>query len=366
MLFKSKHGYLPGVIAAILSLIGLVFIYSASCYSADIHYGDPFFFVKKQAIALAVGAPFFFVGRFLPINLLKNGKWLILILSVGLLALVFVPGLGMSSYGATRWITLGFITFQPSEIAKFGLMIFLAGWLDDHPVVSVKNVVPPLLSVVAVCGLVISEPNMSVTMVIGLSVLVMLYVSGVPKKWFVLLLFIVLAGAVGMIIAEPYRMKRIVAFLDPWQNPKAEGYQLIQSYYAISSGGLFGVGLFRSRQKMLFLPFAESDFIFSVIAEETGLFGCMIVMALFCVFVFCGIKTALAAKTRYETFLSAGLTAVIGWQAIVNFAVVTGCVPPTGVPLPFVSAGGSSLISFLFVTGILSGLSARTKDERKA
>ena len=363
MLFKNKSGYHFLLLSVVLSAIGLLFIYSASRYSAEINYGDSFFFVRKQSIALAVGIGFFFAGRFLKPVWLKKAKWIILIVSIVLLALVYIPGLGMSSYGATRWISLGFVTFQPSEISKFGLMIFFAGYMSEKPPVTIKNMIVPVLATVAVCALVITEPNMSITMVIGLSTLLLFYAAGLPKKIFVILLLVVIAGGVGLILIEPYRIKRLTAFLNPWENPKAEGYQLIQSFYAVGSGGLFGKGLFCSRQKLLFLPFAESDFIFSIIAEETGLFGSVIVMLVFLIMIVSGFRTALASENRYEMLLATGLTAVIGFQTLINLAVVTGCIPPTGVPLPFVSAGGSSLISFLFVTGILSGLPVRTKKD---
>ena len=362
MLFKNKRGYHILLFSLLLALIGLVFVYSAGSYSAELRYGDEFFFVKKQAVALGVGLLAFFAGRFIKPEWLKKGKWIILAFSAVFLALVYVPGLGMSSYGATRWISLGFITFQPSEISKFGLMVFLAGYMADRPPTCVKNCIVPAAAVLVTCGLVITEPNMSITMVIALSALLLFYAAGLPKKNFLFLLIAALLGAVGLILAEPYRLKRLTAFLDPWQNPKAEGYQLIQSFYAVASGGLFGKGLFQSRQKLLFLPFAESDFIFSVIAEETGLFGCVALMCIFAALVISGFRTALAANNRYEMLLSSGLTAVIGFQTLINLAVVTGCIPPTGVPLPFVSAGGSSLISFMLVSGILSGLSARTKS----
>ncbi len=363
MLFKNRSGYHFLLLSVVLSAIGLLFIYSASRYSAEINYGDPFFFVKKQAIAFAVGILFFFLGRFLKPVWLKKAKWIILILSILLLALVYIPGLGMSSYGATRWISLGFVTFQPSEISKFGLMIFFAGYMSERPPVTIKNMIVPVLATIGVCALVITEPNMSITMVIGLSTLLLFYAAGLPKKIFFILLCIVIAGGVGLILIEPYRIKRLTAFLNPWENPKAEGYQLIQSFYAVGSGGLFGKGLFCSRQKLLFLPFAESDFIFSIIAEETGLIGSIAVMTVFLILIISGFRTALASENRFEMLLATGLTSVIGFQTLINLAVVTGCIPPTGVPLPFVSAGGSSLISFLFVAGILSGLPVVTKKE---
>ncbi len=341
------------IIAAVLAAVGLIFIYSASCYSAEINYNDKFFYVKKQAIALVAGLVLMIVASKIKTDVFIRFRWLVLAVSAILLALVFIPGLGVSSYGATRWLNLGFTTMQPSEIAKFGFVIFLASFMSLYPPNKVKNTIIPLLTGGIICGLIMAEPNMSITVVVGLSLLVMLFLGGFNGKLMAVLgLFVVVAGVL-LIVLEPYRMDRFTAFLDPWKNPKDEGYQLIQSYYAIGSGGLFGVGLFNSRQKFLFLPFAESDFVFSVIGEETGLFGCLVIMLLFLIYVLCGIKIARKADTRYHSLLAVGLTAVTALQAMINFAVVSGCIPPTGVPLPFVSAGGTSLVTFMFVSGLL-------------
>lgn len=203
---------------------------------------------------------------------------------------------------------------------------------------------------------------MSVTVCVGACVFLTLFVSGGKKRWFLPVFLLVAAAIPVLILLEPYRVKRIVAFLDPWQNPLGEGYQLIQSYYAIGNGGLFGVGLFRSRQKYLFLPFSESDFIFSVIAEETGLFGCIVVLMIFALYVLCGIRVSMRAKSRFDALLSFALTSVVAVQTLLNVAVVTGSVPPTGLPLPFVSAGGTSLVAFLFSTGLLYGVAKRNDE----
>ena len=355
ILKNKSYIWLP-VCAGVLSLLGLVFIYSASNYSASLTYGDAFYYVKKQAIALAAGIVLMIVGMKIKTEIFIKLKWVVFAVSVVLLALVFVPGLGSSSYGATRWVDLKFITFQPSELSKFGFVIFLGAYMAEKPPVTIKNAIIPLLCGGIICGLIMAEPNMSITVVVGLSLLVMLFVGGFNGKLMAVLGCLVLAAGVLLVVLEPYRMDRLTAFLDPWKTPKDEGYQLIQSYYAISSGGLFGVGLFKSRQKYLFLPFAESDFIFSVIGEETGLFGCLAVMAIFFIYVFCGIKVAKKADSRYHTLLCIGITAVTALQAIINFAVVSGSIPPTGVPLPFVSSGGTSLMTFLFMTGILTNI----------
>ena len=199
-------------------------------------------------------------------------------------------------------------------------------------------------------------------MCVGMAMVILIFVGGSQRKWFVLLIILIAIAIPLLILLEPYRIKRFLAFLNPWENPKDEGYQLIQSYYALGSGGLFGVGLFASRQKYLFLPFAESDFIFSVIGEETGLFGCVIVILIFAALIICGIRIAMKAQDRFTSLLAAGLTSIIALQTIINIAVVTGSIPPTGLPLPYVSAGGTGLAAFMFVSGLLHNCSTVTKS----
>lgn len=342
----------------LLSLLGILMIYSASSYSTLREFSDEFFYVKKQAIAFAVGIVMLIIGAKFNVYYLNKFKWIILFVSLILLGLVFVPGLGVESYGATRWLNLGFTTIQPSEFSKFGLMIFLAGYLTEHPPKDLKSLIVPLICGLGMCALIILEPNMSITMCVGLSLLLMLFVAGTPKKWFILLFAALTIAVPLMIILEPYRMKRLTAFINPWQNPKNEGYQLIQSYFALGGGGLFGVGLFKSRQKYLFLPFAESDFIFSVIGEELGLIGCLFVMGVFALLIYSGIMTALRADCFYKRLLATGITGVIAIQTLINIAVVTGTIPPTGLPLPYVSAGGTALMAYMFASGFLINIAS--------
>ena len=341
--------------AITLSVLGLVLIYSASSYSAEVHYGDAFFYVKKQLLGFAPGLVLMYFAYKFPSERLKKLSTWALAVSVILLAAVFIPGLGQTSYGATRWINLGFITFQPSELAKFSLMLFLAKIYSEKPPKSVKYLILPFAATAIVLALIMAEPNMSVTLAIAVAVLLVTVAAGLDNKVVVALSLLALAAIPVLIVAEPYRVRRLLAFLDPWANPKDEGYQLIQSYYAIGNGGIFGVGLFNSRQKYLFLPFAESDFIFSVIAEELGVIGCIFVMALYLVFIYAGIKTAFMQKDAFSRLAAFGLTVMIAVQSLMNMAVVTGSVPPTGLPLPFVSAGGSSLMVFMTATGLLAG-----------
>ena len=346
-----------------LALFGLIMIYSASSYSAELKTGDAFFYVKKQLYGLIAGVVTAYFGYKMKKEWLKKYKWVIYGVSLVLLLILFIPGVGQSSYGATRWINLGFITLQSSEIAKFGLVIFLAGYLDEHPPTTIKALVVPVICGLCVCVAVMLEPNMSITVVIGASLMLMLYVGGIKKKHIYVAVCLALIAIPVLILLEPYRIKRLVAFVDPWANPKGEGYQLIQSFYALGSGGIFGVGLFNSRQKYLYLPFAESDFIFSVIGEELGLLGAVLTLGVYAVLIFSGIKISALASDRYSRLLAAGITAVITIQTLLNVAVVSGLVPPTGVPLPYVSAGGSSLMVFTFSSGVLASL-AEEKGER--
>ncbi len=345
-----------------LSLFGILMIYSASSYSAELHTGDAFFYVKKQTLGFVVGLVTMFAGYKIKTEWLEKLRWVVYGISMALLLVLFIPGVGQTSYGATRWINLGFITIQSSEIAKFGLVIFLSSYLEKYPPTSIKRLIVPCVCGLAMCVSIMLEPNMSITLVVACTFAIMLAVAGLPNKYAVGIGMVGVATVPVLILAEPYRLKRLTAFLDPWANPKGEGYQLIQSYYALGSGGLFGVGLFNSRQKYLYLPFAESDFIFSVIGEELGLFGCMAVMGVFAVLIFSGIKIAILAKDNRSRLLAAGITAVIAVQSLLNIAVVSGAVPPTGVPLPYVSAGGSSLMVFMFASGLLMNISKESES----
>jgi len=343
----------------LLSVIGLVMIYSASCYAAEMHFGDAFYYVKKQAIALFVGGAAMFGTSRLSPEKLKKCRYLILAISFVLLGMIFLPQVGVESYGARRWLNLGFMTMQPSEVAKFGYVIYAASYLSEKGVGKIKNVFFAAFPGVLMCVLIMLEPNMSITMCLLFVILFMLVAGGISGKKLLLLSIPVLLLIPLLIWLEPYRMKRLMAFLDPWASPKAEGYQLIQSYYALCRGGLFGVGLFQSRQKYLFLPFAESDFIFSVIGEELGLFGALVIVGLFGALIYYGFVTAARAGNRFHALLAAGVTSVIAIQTGVNLAVVTGCIPPTGLPLPLVSAGGSSLVSFMAAIGILLSINRK-------
>lgn len=342
-----------------LSLFGLIAIYSASSYSALINYGDAFYFVKKQAVGLVIGVIGMIVLTFVDYHRYYKFRWYIVGLSILLLLLVFIPGIGKSNYGANRWINVAGFSIQSSEIAKFGFVVFASCYISKkyEKMKTFKGMLPVLLIGGLICLLVLLEPNLSVTLCIGCVLLLMLFIGGVKTRYFIIFLCLGLALIPLLIIIEPYRMSRLIAFIDPWANPLEEGFQLIQSLYSLGAGGWFGVGLFNSRQKFLFLPFSESDFILSIIGEEFGFIGVLLLCIVYIVIIIQGIKIAFRAKDRLGSYLAFGITSIIGVQMLINFAVVTGFIPPTGIPLPFISSGGSSLVVFLSSIGILMNIS---------
>lgn len=339
----------------LLVAFGVLMVYSASFYSAQLTYGDSMFFMKKQLVGAIIGLASMIILYFIDYRFLKKLKWISLIVSLVLLLLVFVPSIGVKVYGARRWINLGFFTLQPSEIAKFGFIIFASSSLAkmQRQVKSFKGILPTLIAGGIICCLIILEPNMSITICVGVTMITMLFVGGARFKHFCFLAIPIALLVPLLIILEPYRLRRLVAFLDPFASASSEGFQLVQSLYAVGSGGLFGVGLFNSRQKYLFLPFAESDFIFSIIAEEFGFVGSCVLILVFGIVIARGIIIAMKAPTRFGCYLASGITTIIAVQLVVNIAVVTGSIPPTGLPLPFISAGSTSLVMFMSAIGVL-------------
>lgn len=352
--YRGKFDVTLFVTVVAMLVFGVIAVYSASSYSALKTYGDDKYFMYKQLFGVVLGVIAMTATSLIDYHKLIRWRYVILAISFALLVLVFVPGIGVENYGAKRWIKFPFFTLQSSEIAKFGFVIFSAAYLSKYHDKTHRFVylLPVLLVGGAMCLLIMLEPNMSVTMCVVFVMLIMLFIGGAKAGHFALLSLPLAAAVPALIIAEPYRMKRLTAFLHPWDNPLEEGYQLIQSLYAIGSGGLLGVGLFNSRQKYLFLPFAESDFIFSVIAEETGLIGCLIVMSAYLIVITQLISIAQKAPDREGSLLSGGIAAVIAVQTVINIAVVTGSIPPTGVPLPFISSGSSSIMAFCAAVGI--------------
>ena len=357
---KGDYSLLFSVI--LLTVVGTVFIYSASRYSALSTYNDSLYFVKKQIIGILLGIAAMIFTSFYNYNKLKKFTIPVSIIAFVLLCLVFVPGIGVENYGAKRWIGFGGFTLQPSEIAKFALILFTASYVSGNPdkIKTFVGILPVLVVGGIICLLIILEPNMSITICTVLLLFGLLFAAGMKIKHFAFLIIPAFLGGVALIFLEPYRINRLLAFIDPWANPKGEGYQLLQSLYALGSGGWFGVGLFNSRQKYAFLPFAESDFILSVIGEEIGFIGVFFFFALLIFIIVKGIMIASKAENVFGFMLATGVTLIFGIQVIINALVVTGSIPPTGLPLPLVSSGNTSIIIFMAEMGVLFNISKKT------
>lgn len=356
------------ICVCVMVCFGCVMIYSASSYIAEVQYGDSLYFVKKQILGVAAGGALMAFFCFFPYEKLAKFRYAAVIVAAVLLALVFVPGVGVTNYGATRWIGFGSFTIQPSEIAKYAYALFAAAYFAKNyrKVKTVKGVLPVLGVGALFCVLVILEPNMSITMCIGILMLALVFLSGANLKTFAVVLVPCALAVPVLIIAEPYRLERLSAFLDPWSSPLDEGYQLIQSLYAIGNGGLFGVGLFNSTQKYRFLPFAESDFILSVMSEELGFFGILIFFGACAFIIWRGLRIARRCKEPFGYLLAAGFTLVYGIQVVINALVVSGTIPPTGLPLPLISSGNTSLIITMASMGVLFNISRGQKKEESA
>ncbi len=346
---------------AFLVLGGLVMVLSASSVSAFAQYGSSFLFFKRQAAYAIVGA-----GALVLTSRMRYQAWQrlsvpLLAVTVALLAMVLVhPTAGVAAYGSTRWIQLGPVTIQPSEIAKLAMVVFAATVLARkwRRLDELGHLTVPLLPVAGiVCGLVFLQPDLGTTTVLVGTLLLLLFVAGVRLRY----LLVGTAGLVGMALLalKPYQWARITAFLHPQADPQNTGYQLLQSLIALGSGGWFGVGLGASRQKWMYVPNAHTDFIFSILGEELGLLGELAVLAAFALLVYAGIRVAVRAPDVFGRFLAAGIVSWFGLQTVVNLGAVTGLLPITGVPLPLLSYGGSSLVVSLAAVGILVNV-ART------
>lgn len=382
--FKPKHLNLSILVSVIaLSSFGLLMIYSASSYNAKVYFDNRFYYLSSQLIGFVLGIIMLSTTYMIDYKVYARFKWLFLGVGIALLLLVFVPGIGIEKLGAKRWIGIGGFSMQPSEAAKFCFVIFCAAVasgtsnvsghnprtipaqvLHDknvQDVLSFKKVLLILCAGGGFCGLILAEPNLSITLCLGITMFIMLFLCGAQKKHLGLLLAPVLVLLPVLLVAEPYRVRRLVAFVDPWATPKAEGFQLIQSLFGLGNGGLFGVGFGNSTQKHMFLPFSESDFIFSIVGEEFGFLGCVLFMAVLGFLIFKIFQVGINCKDHFGKYLCFGVGVVIFVQSFLNLAVVTGSIPPTGLPLPFISFGGTSLAVFLGAVGIVLNVHKQNK-----
>ncbi len=346
----------------VLSLlsIGVVMVFSASEYSTLIHYNDSFYYFKRQVIWAVLGLLAMFITMNYNYWRLKQYAVPLLIVAFISLVLVLIPGIGEEVNEARRWIDFGPMSFSPAELVKLSVIIFTAYGLSiqkDRVKYFSKGVLPYLIILILASALIICQPDLGTAVSLAGIIFVMIFAAGARLSH---LGSLCLAGivAVGLAIyLEPYRMRRFLAFLDPWADPQDTGFHIIQGLYAIGSGGLFGLGLGQSKQKFLYLPENHTDFIFAITAEELGFIGASLVIMLFILFVWRGLKIAINSQDPFASLLATGITAWVGVQAIINIGVVTGSLPVTGIPLPFISYGGTSLLITMAGVGILLNIS---------
>lgn len=357
---KPADGTLT-LILALLMMCGLLTLFSATYYKA-VDQGDALLEVKKQLIGVGLGAFLMFLTSRIPYSFWQKPRVVMLALtgSFALLVLVLIPGIGVYVNGSRRWLNIAGLSFQPSELAKIASVMYLASTLSFRlkQVERLWTGILPLLVVpAAMFLLILQQPNLSTAGSIMIVAVLMMMLAG--AKWKHLSLMGVAGLAVGFAYAwvEPYRRERLLSFRNPFAQMSDEGYQLSQSLIAIGSGGLFGRGLGQGRQKFSYLPYPESDFIFAIIGEDFGLFGCCVVILLFVAFAVAGMRIALNCQDRYGCLLAAGITAMISVQAFINIGVVVGILPTTGLPLPFFSAGGTSISLLMAAVGILFNIS---------
>jgi cell division protein FtsW len=348
----------------VFNLLGLVMVMSASSVIALDEYGSSWYFVTRQAAWAGVGAVALVAVARIDYHRWRRLASPLLLLSLGLLLLVLVPGVGVGANGATRWIGVGSLTFQPAELAKFALLVWVADLLARRAAYmhNSRATLRPVVVVLAVMAtLLMLQPNLGTTIVLAAIALTLCFVAGAPLAPLAGWAALGIGAATTLALSAPYRRSRVLTFLDPWADPMDKGYQNIQALVGVASGGFFGRGLGASRAKWGFLPYAHTDFIFAIIGEELGLVGAAVVVGLFVLLVIIGIRVALHAPDRFGLLLAVGVTAWFGVQAFVNIGAVIGILPITGVPLPFVSAGGSSLLFTMAAGGLLLSVARQAR-----
>ncbi len=364
---NNQFDFVLCITVLVLLAMGIIMILSASAPSALSTTGNSYTYVKKQFAFAIVGLVLMFILSKIDYRFYKKYYWPIYFASWLVLLLVLVPGIGHSVKGATRWVNLGFTQFQPSELTKIGLIIFYAGYLADHKselTDFVKGFVKPLCFVIPpIAILFLVQNHLSVSLIIIIITISMMVMAGCRLKYFgasggVGLLGIgSIVGVIQMSGKGGFRLDRIATYFNPWADAQGTGYQMVQSLYAIGSGGFFGVGLGESKQKYLYIPEPHNDFIFAILAEELGFLGCLFIIMLFAIFIWRGILVAMKAPDVFGSLMAIGITTLIGAQAIINIAVVTASIPTTGMALPFFSYGGTALLILLCNVGILLNIS---------
>ena len=361
---RGFYDYDPIILISVLLLlgIGLVAVYSASSMLAEARFGDHYFYLKRQAVFCLFGILLMIAAKNINYLVYRKLVYVVLGLSVLLLVLLLIPGLGFKVGGAQRWFRFGLISLQPSEAAKLSLAVFMAYSMSknvDQMSTFFNGLFPHLLVGSIFVALILLQPDLGTAVIIGTWMLILLFIGGVHLGQLVVLLGLTTPIVFYLISQSTYRLNRWWAFLNPWEDPQGFGFQIIHSFLAFGSGGLFGVGLGNSKQKLFYLPEPHTDFVAAIIAEEAGFIGICILTILFALIVIRGIKIALKAPELFGTYLALAISCMLAVQVIVNMGVVMALLPTKGLTLPFISYGGSSLVVSLLGMGILMNISRR-------
>ena len=344
----------------VISLFGLLMIYSSSSIWAEYKFNDSFHYVKYQSIFFVIGLIIMYIVSKINYKFYYNNSNLIIISCLILLILVLIPGIGSIRNGSRSWFGIGSLGIQPSEAAKLGLIIFTSKYLGNSEKYLknyIKGIFPILGITILFFGLIMLQPDLGTGVILVMSIISLLFIAGVSMKFFIIGGLIGIIGVDILIIIAPYRMDRITSFIDPWSDALGTGFQIIQSLYAIGPAGILGTGFGNSIQKHFYLPEPQTDFIFSIIAEEFGVMGAIIVVGLFSIILWRSIKISLNTKDLFSKYLTFGIIFQMIFQTLMNLMVVVGIIPVTGVTLPFLSYGGSSLLISMASVGILLNIS---------
>lgn len=365
MLKKYQHTrtaayiFFASVIA--LCIIGTIFIYSASSVFALQRFGSPLYYVKRHILGLLLGIIAFASMRCIPIQTIRRIAPLVFVGALLLTLGTLIPGLSVNVHGSSRWLHIGFATIQPSEFLKYSFVLYLAHFFsrknfnNDN---ALSNIYAPFLIVLAITSIILlAQPDFGSAVTLCITGMIMAFIAGVPIKYLLLTYASALPIVLGLIIHKPYRLKRILTFLNPWADPQGAGFQIIQSFIAIGSGNMFGLGIGQSKQKFFYLPMQHTDFIFSIIAEETGFIGTICVVLLFSLLLYSGLRLAMEQEDSFKRYSISGLVILLSLQAIINISVATGLVPTKGIGLPFISYGNSALISIMATLGLICNMS---------
>ncbi len=353
-------------ITATLLIIGGLFVYSASSVYALEHFVSSLYYVKRQLVGLVIGLAGIIALQIIPVSLIKKITPLLFLGSCALTTLTLLSSYAQRIHGSSRWLSLGFVTFQPSELLKMSLILYLAYCLEKQQIRRysfVYGYLPFLMLLSIPSFILLKQPDFGLTVTLALTTFIVLFIAQFKAKHLIITLLSLIPAGITLVILRPYRLQRVITFLNPWHDPQGAGFQIIQSLIAIGSGNVWGTGIAHSKQKFFYLPMQHTDFIFSIIAEETGFVGCLFLIMLYLLFLYFGMRIAGQIKNKFAQFTILGFVILVNLQALINIAVATGLMPTKGMGLPFVSYGNTSLVCNLWMIGLIIAMVRKENSE---